>query len=322
LSFLRSEVQIQSDLRIIANAQIEAHSGNASSLIHTTKELASLLMDQKLIEDTLLSSRYTIHGKEVGIKSNQIFSSFTPLGLTLGKYAESFGLFRTVRNRNRTLVIPLLTAPLDISDIVDNPRTFSEEAKVLGMLKFGEKNVLATHRNLTSTMEAHKTVSRLFLRTSSRLAQVIRKPNTSVNYLVNKMNECADELVKKSNYYPHQATLLKNELLESEDSVKQFLGMQIEPHEQLINKTVAISKAILRGSHLVRSLLNENGLYSAASTSRYDNATQFKEECEKAGLDSLKSWELADVKKVVQFLIDTVCQKFIWWRDIYGNVAD
>lgn len=321
MSILRSEFQIQSGLRIITHAQLAAHNGMPSQLIHTTKEIASLLLDNKIAEDSLLSSRYTIHGNEIGIRPNCIFTKFMPLGQILGKYAKTFGLFTTRQDGNGTKIIPIETSLPSIDDVVDDPTRFYEEAKLLGSLTFVEKNILATHRNISMTMEAHQTVSQLFTRTSNHLLDAIEGRNVAyIDYLVNKINECADELVKKSNYYPHKATAFKADLMESKDSTRQFLASKIQPHDHLIDRTGTISKVILRGAHLVRSRLSESNLYSVPSTCAWTEEDRFLSCCTQAGLDKPKLCEIADSKSIINFLIKLVNQEFVWWQTTYGSI--
>jgi hypothetical protein len=81
----------RADLRVLACEQPAANLGKPSLLIHTVKEMGSLLIDQQLSPDTLLTRRFKIHGTEVGIKPNDIFTSFVTLGNTLARYVESFG---------------------------------------------------------------------------------------------------------------------------------------------------------------------------------------------------------------------------------------
>jgi hypothetical protein len=284
--------------------------------------MGSLLIDQQLNPDTLLTRRFTIHGAEVGIKPNDIFTSFLPLGSTLARYAESFGLFDARRKANSTMIIPLLKTPPSISDVVVDPEAFQEEAKTLGTLEFVQKNILATHRNMKMTEEAHYSVSRLFLNYSKKLLCALAYGQfIELEVAVNRMNECADEIWRKSSYYPKQATIVKRELIVSDDAVKRFLGKQIEPHEEF-TRTEPISKVIMRGSHLVRSLLYRVGAYKPPSNAVSYEQKEFVNYCRNANIDPPREREINNVKPLVRFLNNIILQRFIWWGDSYGKRDD
>jgi len=322
MTFLRSEVQIRHGLRIVTSAQIAAHAGRASPLIHITKESASILVDQDINPEALLARRYTIHGVETGIGPNQIFTKFVPLGNTLAKYGESFGLFKTVERRNQTAFVPLVKEPPDISNLVTEPKEFFREAEFLGSLRFTEKNVLATHRTLEMTVESHQTVSRLFLGVTERLLQVLDKQTpSSVMRLTDKINECADELVKKSSYYPAQASALKRKLENSNNAIAITLAKSIEPHDELMADVVPLSNVVLRGSHLIRSQLSHVGLYSRRSTSVHAQYKKFVEACKFASLDSPKiaNYQI-DVKTIIRFMQAKILTQLIWWNKGYGKI--
>jgi hypothetical protein len=321
MTFLRSEAQIRCGLRIITSAQIAAHSGRVSPLIHTTKESASLLVDQGIHPETLLARRYTIHGVETGIKPNSIFTRFIPLGMTLARYGESFGLFKVIEKRNQTTFIPLVKQPLDISSLVTDPKDLLLEAEFLGNLEFVEKNILATHRTLEMTAESHRTVSRLFLGFSERLLRVMDKHRVpSTLWLADKMNECADELVKKSSYYPAQAAVLKKKLGNSHDAMGISLGKLIEPHEELMADVIPLSNVVLRSSHLVRSLLSRMGLYTRPSASVHAQYKKFAEACKCVSVDPPRIANAkTDINTIIRFVQTGILTQLIWWNKGYGT---
>lgn len=321
MTFLKSEAQIRSGLRIVTYAQIAAYSGRSSPLIHTTKESASLIVDQEISPETLLARRYTIHGVEAGIGPNQIFTRFVPLGITLAKYGESFGLFKVVEEKKQTTFVPLVKEPLDISSLVSDPKDFLREAEFLGTLEFAEKNVLATHRTPEMTTESHRTVSRLFLGVSNRLLQVLSKrESSSIVWLADKMNECADELVKKSSYYPAQATALKKKLEKSDNAIGLSLGRCIEPHEELMAEVIPLSDAVLRGSHLVRSLLSHMGFYPRPSAPVYTQHKKFIEACKSASIDPPEiAYDWTGVSTTTRFLQTKILAQLVWWNKGYGK---
>lgn len=318
MTLLRSETQIHADLRIITHTLWIAHRGRSAPLIHVTKEIACLLLDHKPMRNTLLTRRYTIHGVEAGIEPNDIFGSFMPLGKALANYARSFNLFMMVEKANQTTVIPLGDGPPDLLEFVADPKIFTEEAEFLGPLGFIEKNILATHRNKGMTSESHQVVAQLFLRYNSKLLENLRsrKPKIAiVETLVNKMNECADELVKKSTFYPSQATLLKEKLSKNKNTIAESFAERIIPHEEFSTEIASVSGAILRGSHLVRSLLWRKGFYPHKSSPVHIQIDRFVNACKSAGLDTYKvASNFSDVKAVMHFLRDTVNSRLIWWR--------
>jgi len=229
----------------------------------------------------------------------------------------------SVKKKNRTIIIPLLRDPPDISEVVVNPETFSEEAKFLGSFSFATKNILSTHRNLMMTVESHQTVFRLFLGYSKRLLEVYtcngsKKPLFITN-LANRMNECADELVKKSSYYPAQATRLKKELMKSNEPIRVSLGRSIEPHEEFISEVAPISMTVMRGSHLIRSLLNRQGLFLRASEAIPIAQNRFKKACKKSGIKTPNLETLNDIRATILFLRTEILPQLLWWRKDYEN---
>ena len=319
MSCLRSDLQIYSGLKIVASEQLAAHLGRASPLIHTVKEMGSILIDQKIDPDTLLSRRFTMHGVEIGINPNQIFAKFMPLGRALAKFAYEFDLFTSDRTANQTIIFPLLRTPPDVSDLVADPESFYEEAKVLGTLNFVQKNVLATHRNGDMTREAHATVLRLFLRYGKRLMKALAvRRRADIEFAVDRMNECADELRKKSSYYPSQATIVKKELMESDDIIKRHLGARIEPHERFVNETGPLSETIVRSSHLIRSLLYRAKLYARVSSPVSVEQTNFVQAFRHAGLGILREEDINNVKELFKLINDAILQRSIWWGVDYG----
>jgi len=313
MSQLRSELQICCDLNIVTYAQWVAHNGSTSSLIHTVKEMGSILIDQRLNSESLLSRRLNIHGADFGIKPSEIFTEFMPFDSTLIRYAEFFGLFTKRKIGNRTVIIPLLETPPDISHLVEDPKSFHEEAVVLGKLNFYQKNVLATHRNLEMTSDAHRTVARLFLNFSKLLIQYLDAGQIDkINETMNTMNECADELVKKSGFYPRYAVSVKKELGASNNNTLVALANKLEIHDKISNKIEPSSLVICRGSHLVRSLLFRINLYKAVSNSVIDEKKKFLDSLNLAKIDPLPERDLEDIRKLVIFL-QKIALQFVWW---------
>lgn len=308
---------MHSDLRVITSALWWAHLGRSAPLIFLTKEMASLLLDHELMGNTLLTRRFTIHGSESGVKPNDIFRNFVPLGKTLARYARSFELFMIFERPNQKAVIPLVRSPPDLSGLVADPKAFAEEAKFLGSLRFTEKNILATHRNMDMTRESHRAVAQLFLGYNNSLLGLLgdRKPRIAwVEALVDRMNECSDELVRKSTFYPSQATILRQRLLKTKNNVAESFANRIHPHEGFSTKTASVSKAILRGSHLVRSLLRSRGLYTHNSKPVHIQTRRFIEACKLAKLDIHRIVENpSDIRAILRFLRDMVNSRLIWW---------
>lgn len=321
MTLLGSGTQILSDLRIVANETLTAHPLRSPPLIHVTKEIGALLLDQELYADTLLLRRNTIHGIEVGLRRNEIFQRFVPLGKTLGRLAKEFGLFIAVEKRNQTVLVPLQHTPPDLSDLVAHPKAFAEEAGFLGSLGFTAKNVLATHRNLRMTLESHQTVAQLFIHYNSKLLKDLNSRRfSSVTRLVDRMNECADELVMKSAYYPAQATILRKKLLKGNNAIGKFLGGCIQPHEESVDELISISEVILRGSHLIRSRLYNIGLYLVRSKPVHTQQNRFSKACRSVDIDPPRKAEGFEyVKTLAHFLNSIVRTRLIWWGKGYGK---
>ena len=319
MTLLGSGTQILSDLRIIANVILTAHPLRSPPLIHVTKEIGALLLDQELYADTLLLRRNTIHGIEVGLRRNEIFQSFIPLGKTLGRFAKEFELFIAVEKRNQTVLVPLQPTPPDLSDLVAHPKAFAKEAAFLGSLGFTAKNVLATHRILRMTLESHRTAAQLFLHYNSKLLKDLNSRRfSSVTGLVDRINECTDELVMKSAYYPAQATILRKKLLKGNSTIGKLLGRCIQPHEESVDELISISEAILRGSHLIRSLLYKIGLYLVRSKPVHTQQDRFAKACKSADIDPPREAEdLEYVKTLARFLNSIVRTRLIWWGKEY-----
>jgi hypothetical protein len=290
-----------------------AYNGSTSSLIHTVKEMGSILLDQPLNSESLLSRRFNIHGADFGIKPSNIFKDFMPFDSTLVRYANFFGLFTTRKIGNKTIIIPLLDTPPDISSLVADQKSFHEEAVALGKLNFGQKNVLATHRTFEMTEEAHRTVARLFLNYSKLLIQHLDAGQTDrIEETTNKMNECADEMVKKSGFYPRYATSVKKGLATSNNATLATLASKIEIHDEISKKLEPASLVILRGSHLIRSLLYNARLYKAASNPVPDQQRKFLDSIKHANITPLTQRELDDVRRVIIFL-QKIASQSVWW---------
>jgi len=307
MTLLRSEYQIANDLRIVTHEIQSSYSGPAP-LIHVTKELSSLLLDQKLLHDTLLSRRYTIHGAEIGIVPNDIFAKFIPLGPILGQFAKNFGLFETLETNKCTLIMPLTEDSIDIYDLISDPGEFAEEALFIKNLNLTDKTILATHRTRDMTLDSHKNVAILFSYYIRRLSQCLNQKSFQLEKLVDKINECSTELVKKSTYYPAQASRLRIELINSQSHIGRNLGLTINPHESDLNHHASISKVILRGSHLIRSILHRSGLYTRRSTHVNTELDKFLEVCRSTKI--FQPYDLSErslnLDTIIKFLDNTI----------------
>lgn len=285
LTMLGSEGEILSDLVIVQYVLLRSREGSEAFLIHLTKELASLILDQALRYNSLLSRHFTIHGVETGLSPNEIFARFLPLDLRRGIYAESLGFFKVVRGVNSKKVVPINPEVPDVSNLVVDVDLFDQEIVFLRSLPLADKNILATHRNLDMTRQGIRAVCRLYLYYTREMHKALSLRNREMaQMLADKTNECADELVKKSGYYPDHATALRSRLLTCDDDIGRKLGMEIIPHVGQLDNVPAISNTVLRGSHLLRSCLAEKGLYGHKSTEVSQEVKELEEACNSAGL--------------------------------------
>ena len=307
MGLLRSERQIHSGLRVITHALIGSRFGRSSPLMHLSKEVVCLDLDQEISEDCLLSPRCSIHGNEIGIQPNEIFESYQPLGAAVGKYARAFGLFTTFERGRRTFVLPMTTKTPDISDVVTDVNAFVDEALFLKNLTLDEKIVLSTHRNMEMSRNSHKTVCELFIDNSNHLLASLSSRAGDIMIHIDNMNECADEMVKKSGKFPAHARLLKSELLEGLSETGRLLGKSIHPHDNQLQGVASISRVVLRGSHLVRSILYEKGLYSRKSKPVKIQLTMLDGACESSNISfRCLSGNCLDAKSIIQDLQNVV----------------
>jgi hypothetical protein len=250
-----------------------------------TKETVVLTQDHPLPNHVLLASGYTIHGAETGIKPNEIFAVYLPLGQTLGKYARNFGQFSVLPLGNRTILVPLVNDVPDVSDIVTDPDSFAEEASFLAKLSLSRKIILSTHRTKHMTIESHRAVCQILLDQIWRLSVILDSgEQCRVEGLMDTINECTDELVKKSSDYPAQLDFVKNALLVSHDRVGQALASTIQPHCNELGSLPERSMVILRASHLLRSALHRAHLYGRPSESVTREQAKLLKACNIAGI--------------------------------------
>jgi hypothetical protein len=303
---------LRNDFELIRQTSTCAHL-RSISITHLTKEFASLLRDQHLRYDSFLAHRFNIHGSETIFRPNDIVRGYTSIDGPLGRYAQHLGFFEIVENKNRKYLSPINIPDVDINTLVEDAYLFFEEALILGKLDLVEKIVLAGHRSRAMTIQNHREACGIFLRDLRTLKNKLQsRQYVDLKKYVDRMNECADELVKKVEYYPKRVSRLKQKLDSSSNVAASLLASQLHEGQLDFSKELKVSILCLRSSHLIRSLLYETGIYPLFSKSAEIEYHRFRQTC---GVSDLTFAQTSSPLPKVNFVLDYLENEILNYLD-------
>ena len=293
-------VKLRRDLTVIANTIQIAHPSDSVFLSHLTKEMASLLLDQSFSYRSSLVRRFTIHGVETISKDSGILEKPSSLNGSLARLAEQTQCYQISRKGTRTIVRSLLP-PMSLDNLVVDEFLYKEEAKLLGRLTITEKTALAGHRNTKMTIESYETVARMTLCHLRAIKEYLSmRDNSKIDWEVHKVCECADELVRKVDFYPAEIRKVKSKLDVRPSIAAAMLASDIQESQGSFDENIMRATVVRRGIHLLRSILAERGISHQRSKSAFIEERRFKETCKNYGLETPK----VELCNYPAFLID------------------
>lgn len=247
--------------------------------------MASLLLDQYFTYRSSLARRFTIHGVETVSVDSGIIEKPSSLDGNMARLAKQMQCYETSPKGAWTIVRSLLP-PTSLENLVADEFLYKEEAKLLGRLSLTEKTALAGHRNARMTIQSYETVDQMtmyHLRTIKEC--LLAKDNLRTTWEVHKACECADELVKKVDFYPIEVGKVKSKLEAFTSVAAAMLTSDIQEKQGSFDEEITRATVVRRGVHLLRSILTEQGILRQRSRSVFIEDRRFSKACKLYGIE-------------------------------------
>lgn len=247
--------------------------------------MASLLLDQSFTYRSSLARRFTIHGVETISKDSGIIEKPSSLDGNMARLAKQMQSYEISRKGAWTIVRSLLP-PTSLENLVADEFLYKEEARLLGRLSLTEKTALAGHRNATMTIQSYEAVDQM---TSYHLRAIkeclLTKDSLRIAWEVHKACECADELVRKVDFYPVEVEKVKSKLEMFPSIAAAMLTSDVQERQGSFDEKITRATVVRRGIHLLRSILTDQGILRQRSRSVFIEDRRFREVCKLCGIE-------------------------------------
>lgn len=247
--------------------------------------MASLLLDQSFTYRSSLARRFTIHGAETVSKDSGIIEKPSSLDGNVARLAKQMQCYEISRKSAGTIVRSLLP-PTSLENLVADEFLYEEEAKFLGRRSLTEKTALAGHRNATMTIQSYEAVDQMAMYHLRAIKEcLLTKDNLRIAWEVHKACECADELVRKVDFYPVEVGKVKSKLELFPSIAAAMLASDIQEDQGSFDEKIARATLVRRGVHLLRSILTDRGILRQRSKSVFLEDRRFREACKLYGIE-------------------------------------